>query len=690
MGTFIKRHKAAALLVIGLAVMLAGSICAQAFNTAFYSTKVSRVYFTTDSGTLSGLLYLPEGASESDPRPTLVTTHGYLNSAEMQDAPAIEMSRRGYVVLALDMYDHGHSTYANDPSAEKASGFFAFWPTALWDAVQYMYDQPYVLKDSDGTGVIAVSGHSMGGNSSEMALYYDELNVQKTGGPKKIMAGLSVGADYSWATYLGADAKTAESLFAGRTVGKIAAHYDEFFFNADDAPEGTVRYKDYVSTTEGQTILGLVTYDADGNAVLDPSAKADTWYTGSDGGKRIIYEPYEIHPWNHFSTVSTAHMVDFYDEAFADYQGSLKSIGASNQIWIYKELSELVAMAGFLTAVFSLVVVLLDAPGLKLAITGEVAVLPSASTLAQKIGGVALFVATMVIPSIIYTASGEAANWLFQVGVLMAGLGVFSLAYTLARSDASQKRMWVAGSAIVAVAGALLAYMAKVGVPNDAVFQGPTVSTIVTWALECAALASAIMVCVYLFGNRADKGVGLAHYGFAGGPAAVAASFAVALIAVVASYALLFAVDALFVTDFRIWTFAFKTFEPSAIPAAIKYMPLFFVYYLVAGAGCVNNSSTQKLQGARGYLLAMLTNMGGILLWLIVQYGMDFATGTAWYPDQALSGILLMALVPTLAIASWFTRFLYKKTGNIWTAAFFNTMFFTMMTVANTAIYFQV
>ena len=54
-------------------------------------------------------------------RPTIITTHGYLNSAEMQDASAIEMSRRGYVVLALDMYDHGHSI--NKTTYEPATSF---------------------------------------------------------------------------------------------------------------------------------------------------------------------------------------------------------------------------------------------------------------------------------------------------------------------------------------------------------------------------------------------------------------------------------------------------------------------------------------------------------------------------------------------------------------------------------------
>ena len=167
------KNKALVVLVIAMVVVLLASFAAQAFNTSGYSVSVSRIYFDTEHGTLSGLLYMPKGVSESNPAPTLVTTHGYLNSAEMQDANAIEMSRRGVVVLALDQYDHGHSR-----ATEENSNWMAFWTNSQYDAVNYMYEQPYVLKDADGNGIIGVTGHSMGGFSSSVAVYFDELAAQ--------------------------------------------------------------------------------------------------------------------------------------------------------------------------------------------------------------------------------------------------------------------------------------------------------------------------------------------------------------------------------------------------------------------------------------------------------------------------------------------------------------------------------
>lgn len=162
-----------------------------------------------------------------------------------------------------------------------------------------------------------------------------------------------------------------------------------------------------------------------------------------------------------------------------------------------------------------------------------------------------------------------------------------------------------------------------------------------------------------------------------------------AVVVVAVGYGLLFLVDAIFKTDFRIWTFAFKTFEGSHLAASLIYIPFFFIYYFVASAAAVSNTSSEKLQGFWGYVLASLTNMGGILVWLILQYGMLFSKGVAFYPNEALSGIILIALVPTLAMASCFSKYLYKKTGNIWTAAFLNAILITIMSVANTTVYHQ-
>ena len=57
--------------------------------------------------------------------------------------------------------------------------------------------------------------------------------------------------------------------------------------------------------------------------------------------------------------------------------------------------------------------------------------------------------------------------------------------------------------------------------------------------------------------------------------------------------------------------------------------------------------------------------------------------------ESALSGIVLVAMAVTLTIAAIISRNLYKKTGNIWTAACLNGILMTTMTIANTMVAFK-
>ena len=80
------------LLCAALVLILLGSILAGVFNSGAGAVKVTRISFDGGHGQLSGLLYMPKDASADNPKPTIIVTHGYLNSAEMQDANAIELS----------------------------------------------------------------------------------------------------------------------------------------------------------------------------------------------------------------------------------------------------------------------------------------------------------------------------------------------------------------------------------------------------------------------------------------------------------------------------------------------------------------------------------------------------------------------------------------------------------------------
>ena len=111
----------------------------------------------------------------------------------------------------------------------------------------------------------------------------------------------------------------------------------------------------------------------------------------------------------------------------------------------------------------------------------------------------------------------------------------------------------------------------------------------------------------------------------------------------------------------------------------------FFIYYLINAVTLNVNTRGRK----NGYLMAVGLNIGGLILWMALQYGMDFVTGVSMMPMQALNGILLIATIPCLAVAAMYARKLFEKTNNVWLAAFTNTILFTLITVTNTAMFWN-
>ena len=677
------KKRSVIVLCIALVLILAGSILAGMYNSSNGSVTVSRISFEAQNGTLSGLLYMPKGASAENPRPTVIVTHGYLNSAEMQDANAIELSRRGLVVLALDQYDHGHSDLDN--KVYTGTSFMEiwapFWINSMHDAVAYMYEQPYVLKDEAGNGIIGVTGHSMGGFGSTMALAMDEQEAASTG-IRKIYCGLTEGSDFLYTGFFGVDVAAADALGGGRTMGKVAAQYDEFFFNDPAVTGGTVRHKDFVSTPDGLAFLQRT-----------DSAEPNTWYPTSDGGMRIIFEPAQTHPWNHFSTTTTAHALYFYKEAFKDYSQDLNFLDPNDQIWLFKEGFECLALLGFVLLIVSLASLLIEIPGLSKARTGALEPTPSVRGGGGRFGALALILGLILLPAIFFSplmdggAGSETVMILFYAGCAFAVAGLFGLIFGL--FDKENRLRLVIGSFMVMLSGAALALVARTPMYTDGSFwTAPGLNSIAYWTIGCALISLLAMSLIYV-GAKAKEGLNFRSYGVSFNPLAILMSLIVAILTWAIAYGVLFLMDMLFKADFRIWTFAFKTFDFNIFPAILRYLPTFLLFYVVSTAAITVNTNTEKLKGFWGYLVAIILNAGGPILWLANQYGMLFGTGVPAHPRSALSGIVLVAMVPTLSIAAVISRSLYKKTGNIWLPAFLNALLMTTMAVANTMVAFK-
>ena len=135
-------------LILGVGLVLVAGIVGWLVQTNGGQVAIRDVRFVGTNGTvMSALLYVPKTATAKTPAPGILAVHGYINSRETQSGFAIELARRGYVVLALDQTGHGYS----DPPAF-GNGFGG--P----DGLKFLRSLDIVDKDN-----IGLEGHSMGG-----------------------------------------------------------------------------------------------------------------------------------------------------------------------------------------------------------------------------------------------------------------------------------------------------------------------------------------------------------------------------------------------------------------------------------------------------------------------------------------------------------------------------------------------
>lgn len=150
--------KSRVLLIVSLLIMLGSSLLASWIQTGAGAATVREVkFYGSYDGLYSAHLFIPKGVTTGRPAPGVLAAHGFNNSKEYMNNTALELARRGYVVLSMDLDGHGMSLLSKTPSPmDNAYG-------AL-DGLKYLLSLDIV--DPDNVGLI---GMSMGGMAIETA-----------------------------------------------------------------------------------------------------------------------------------------------------------------------------------------------------------------------------------------------------------------------------------------------------------------------------------------------------------------------------------------------------------------------------------------------------------------------------------------------------------------------------------------
>ena len=618
---------------------------------------------TVTGNVVSGILFKPKAATKENPRPAVVLTHGYLNNRELQLPFAIELARRGYVVLTVDREGHGNYNNVDDANALMAT-------KGLYESTKYVYNLDYVDKTK-----IGISGHSMGGYTTAVTLATDNadspIGTAKYQGKTVTTYGLGIikaGLMQGWSSFMGAGSNVS--------VGLLKAKDDEFFFTSTDTNGNKTISRQFLQSTGAAKFVG-VSYNAGDEINIENGAHyvngkiVDVSLgTALDTPFRAIYEADEIHPLNHWSIPSTKNVIDFFYTSLGTPSGMAVK-GVSNQVWWIKEAFSFVGLLALLSLIFPVVHLLLTIPLFESLKKKKKAVADASGNLS--------FREEVVTKEGLAEADKPLKTWVDYVLYFLAAVActIFS-GFSIQSFCNTWGDRWF---------------------PNTALYPQDTTNWVALWSVACGLFAMLVILLFFIV-RRAMRRAMISkgkEVDEVSNPFATAkiSSFSNAIktvflgfLVVFFLYLIVFINWKIFVVDFRLWTFAIKVFNvPEMLPTALRYAVFFFIFYLCNGIA----NQTYRAKNLPSWATIALNaffNVFGIFLVIMIQYGTFKSTGVLWQSNMALGYIVLFPIIPVLILATIISRWLYNKTGNVWLGSIINALLFTMITVSGTAASF--
>jgi dienelactone hydrolase len=306
------------LAALGAVLIVVGSLLAFFIQTSGGKVSVQDVRYPAEDGVvMSGLLYVPKGATAEHPAPAVLISHGLINTREMQSPFAIELSRRGYVVLAMDMSGHGFSGGVLGQNG--AGGPAAF---------KYLQSRPFVDKAN-----IGLEGHSLGG-----APVIAAVRANPEGYKAMVLEGSSPALGGRRAPPMPGSAPPAPL----RNLLVVFGQYDEF----------PTMWQSKKGSEVGKSAMmkGLFKTPAD-------VVPGQLYGAIEDGSARMLINPAIDHPQEHFTKVGVGAAVDWFQRIMPAAQ----PMPTTNQVWLWKEFGTLIGFAGLVVlmlGVFKAVVAL--------------------------------------------------------------------------------------------------------------------------------------------------------------------------------------------------------------------------------------------------------------------------------------------------------------------------------------------
>ena len=643
-------YRPACILLVILMLLFGCMGIANSIQTDHGNIEISMGTIDTEAGFLNFKLYEPATATAENPAPGVLLLHGYQNDHETCAAYAIELARRGVVVMSLDEYGHGSSSagllnrgYVNHrvkvnfgEDSEADGTFVEIGSTKRYRLLMNFsnlsfFDDHYTKDDAGNT----ITDSSCGGVAAYAVLAsMDNVDASRLG-----LSGHSMGTWSSWsvaAAFSGMEIEgvdispKATVLQCGELFRKSAYDSENISFNnvllLQSLYDEFSYFRDYQNFVNDDVLHSDLRAEFLGCANAD-AAWDTTFGSFTDGSARRM----ELLETNH--RLATHHKgglsvaLDWFDEAL----GLDTELSASDHVYMVKELLVFAAMALAIAAMLPLMELLLQTP---------------------------LFAsAAQSLPS--------------EAGIL------------------PKKRWWKNAAITMALAGATFPFMTQLGHAlfpfPEGIFRMTIGNGFLCWYL----LLIAVMVVTTTISVRKAKNFPWHDLGLSTPKTAKRIDWSLcgrgallALCMLILMYVLVALCQSMFKLDFRfIWPF-FKTFTPERFGQFLVYVPFFALFFVLNNSKIFAGMRTKATYqpGLKGFLAcwwrSALLMIGGVLVIVLIEYipffmgigpGADLLFGST-FGGPFMS--ILIVFVPQVLVFSILCTYIYRRTGNVYTGAF--------------------
>jgi hypothetical protein len=626
--------------------ILVSSLFASLIQNDFGNVDIETVYFEArDDQVVAYDLFVPKTVTIDNKAPLIVVIAGFQRTRETQAHVALELARRGFVVINIDPYNSGDSTSSRGIQGRALAtveGYGAF------DIIDHVYDHddvyPFVDKDR-----IGVTGHSAGGNAAyQAAIHFGKRAVDNNGVSK-------VHSIYISGYVLSINSSIN---FSRSNMGMDYALYDEGAFRNPvnpSAPEGynkadmgwAVESHTFVNSgleRQGLEPIDLGTEVEMGRIYGNPNLRS----------MRQVFNTPTIHAFQPYSNEANGKNISFFEIAM-DFRH--ETLTSNDQVWQIKEVLTTISLIASLAMIVPIATLIYRIPFFKKA-KDEPIIVTKKHSKGARIQLIVVFIVTATFAALTYLPSAKLTLTLFPEASRSVNTWFFPQRMTNA------VMVW----AVISGSFALLVFIVSKG------------------------------ITMYVENKRTGQPVQvmseLKSWGVAPGWIKFFKTMLVAAMTITAYFLLLMIIYWIFRVDYRfIFIMAARKLNGKVLIQIMMYLPLFLIFYVSnsirVNAGQMHGSVKESIK----LLMAAFMNISGLLIILIIQYVSFIRTGTIAFtelPDgttQWLYVNILFTLIPVMFLMPFFNRWFYKLSGNAYLGPVVIGFIFVMLAINNSVAY---